>query len=71
MCVLAYASDAIDPNLHHVRVRGIDKAKFRHPITPATRCDRRSRPMQNADSNIWKCAGTAMVGEVAPAVLAA
>ena len=34
MCVLAYASDAIDPNLHMFVFAGIDKAKFRHPITP-------------------------------------
>ena len=63
MCVLAYASDAIDPSLHMFVFAGIDKAKFRHPITPGDQVLIGVK-VQQRRSNIWKCEGTAMVGEV-------
>ena len=63
MCVLAYASDAIDPSLHMFVFAGIDKAKFRHPITPGDQVLIGIK-VQHRRSNIWKCEGTAMVGEV-------
>jgi 3-hydroxyacyl-[acyl-carrier-protein] dehydratase len=63
MCVLAYASDAIDPNLQMFVFAGIDKAKFRHPITPGDQMLIGVEVVQRR-SNIWKCSGTAMVGDV-------
>jgi 3-hydroxyacyl-[acyl-carrier-protein] dehydratase len=63
MCVLAYASDAIDPNLHMFVFAGINKAKFRHPITPGDQVIIGIDVLQHR-SNIWKCAGSAMVGDV-------
>ena len=63
MCVLAYASDAIDPNLHMFVFAGIDKAKFRHPITPGDQVIFSIEVLQRR-SNIWKCQGQAMVGDV-------
>jgi 3-hydroxyacyl-[acyl-carrier-protein] dehydratase len=63
MCVLAYASDAIDPAQQMFVFAGIDKAKFRHPITPGDQMVIGVRVLQRR-SNIWKCEGTAMVGDV-------
>ena len=63
MCVLAYASDAIDPNLQTFVFAGIDKAKFRHPVTPGDQLEIGVRVVQHRQ-NIWKCEGTAMVGDV-------
>jgi 3-hydroxyacyl-[acyl-carrier-protein] dehydratase len=63
MCVLAYASDAIDPNLHTFVFAGIDKAKFRHPITPGDQVLIGIK-VQQRRSNIWKCEGAALVGDV-------
>jgi len=63
MCVLAYASEAIDPNLQMFVFAGIDKAKFRHPITPGDRVLISVDVIQHRN-NIWKCSGTAMVDEV-------
>ncbi len=63
MCVLAYASEAIDPNLQMFVFAGIDKAKFRHPITPGDQVLIGVEVAQRR-SNIWKCQGTAMVGDV-------
>ncbi len=63
MCVLAYASDAIDPKLHTFVFAGVDKAKFRYPITPGDQVVIGVDVVQHR-SNIWKCAGTAMVGDV-------
>jgi 3-hydroxyacyl-[acyl-carrier-protein] dehydratase len=63
MCVLAYASDGIDPRSQSFVFAGIDKAKFRHPITPGDQVEITVRVLQHR-SNIWKCEGTAMVDEV-------
>lgn len=63
MCVLAYASDAIDPSQHTFVFAGIDKAKFRYPITPGDQVVFSIEVLQRR-SNIWKCQGQAMVGEV-------
>jgi 3-hydroxyacyl-[acyl-carrier-protein] dehydratase len=63
MCVLAYASQAIDPNTQMFVFAGIDKAKFRHPITPGDQMVIGIDVIQRR-SNIWKCEGTAMVGDV-------
>lgn len=63
MCVLLYASDAIDPNQQTFVFAGIDKAKFRHPIGPGDQMTLDVRVLQHR-SNIWKCEGTASVGEV-------
>lgn len=63
MCVLAYASEAIDPKLHTFVFAGIDKAKFRHPITPGDQVVIGVNVVMHR-SNIWKCEGTAMVGDV-------
>jgi 3-hydroxyacyl-[acyl-carrier-protein] dehydratase len=63
MCVLAYASDAIDPAQQMFVFAGVDKAKFRHPITPGDQVLIGIKVMQRR-SNIWKCEGTAMVDDV-------
>ncbi|MDD9937672.1 MAG: 3-hydroxyacyl-ACP dehydratase FabZ [Myxococcales bacterium] len=63
MCVLAYASDAVDPNQHTFVFAGIDKAKFRHPITPGDQMIVGVEVIQHRQ-NIWKCHGTAVVDEV-------
>ena len=63
VCVLAYASNAIDPALQMFVFAGIDKAKFRHPITPGDQV-LIGVSVQQRHSNIWKCEGTAMVGDV-------
>ena len=63
MCVLAYASDALDPSVHTFVFAGIDKAKFRYPITPGDQVVIGVEVLQRR-SNIWKCRGQAMVGDV-------
>ena len=63
MCILAYASKAIDPNTQFFSIIGVDKAKFRHPIIPGDQIDLEVKVVQKR-SNIWKCEGTAMVGEI-------
>jgi 3-hydroxyacyl-[acyl-carrier-protein] dehydratase len=63
MCVLAYASDAIDPARQMFVFAGVDKAKFRHPITPGDQVLIGIKVVQRR-SNIWKCEGTAMVDDV-------
>jgi len=63
MCVLAYASDAIDPASQVFVFAGIDRAKFRHPITPGDRIVLDVRVLQHR-SNIWKCQGQAIVDDV-------
>jgi 3-hydroxyacyl-[acyl-carrier-protein] dehydratase len=63
MCVLAYASDAIDPNQQTFVFAGINKAKFRHPIGPGDQIILGVRVLQHR-SNIWKCEGTASVDDV-------
>jgi 3-hydroxyacyl-[acyl-carrier-protein] dehydratase len=42
---------------------GVDKAKFRHPITPGDQVLIGIKVVQRR-SNIWKCEGTAMVDDV-------
>jgi 3-hydroxyacyl-[acyl-carrier-protein] dehydratase len=63
MCVLAYASDGIDPRSQRFVFAGIDRAKFRHPIEPGDQIEIGVRVIQHR-SNIWKCEGTAVVDEV-------
>ena len=63
MCVLAYASDAIDPNTEMFVFAGIDRAKFRHPITAGDQMIVDVKVLQYRN-NIWKCEGTASVDDV-------
>ncbi len=63
MCILAYASDAMDPKKQRFVFAGIDKAKFRQPITPGDQIEISVRVIQHR-SNIWKCEGLAMVDDV-------
>jgi 3-hydroxyacyl-[acyl-carrier-protein] dehydratase len=63
MCILAYASDGMDPAHQRFVFAGIDKAKFRHPITPGDQIEISVRVIQHR-SNIWKCEGTATVDDV-------
>lgn len=62
MCILAYASQSIDTNRQLFYVMGVEKAKFRHPIIPGDQVEISVRVLRTR-SNIWKCEGTAMVGE--------
>lgn len=63
MCILAYASDAIDTNQQLFYIMGIEKAKFRHQIIPGDQIQISVRVLQRR-SNIWKCESYAMVEEV-------
>lgn len=63
MCILAYASEALDPSTQRFAFAGIDKAKFRQAIVPGDQIELTVRVMQHR-SNIWKCEGVAMVDEV-------
>jgi 3-hydroxyacyl-[acyl-carrier-protein] dehydratase len=63
MCVLIYASDAIDPGSQQFALAGVDKAKFRQPIVPGDRMELSIRVLHHR-SNIWKCSGTVSVDEV-------
>ena len=63
MCVLAYASEAMDSTQKMFWFVGIDKARFRHPVTPGDRVELSVKVVQRK-SNIWKCDCTASVGEV-------
>lgn len=63
MCILAYASEAIDTNQQLFYVMGVEKAKFRHPIIPGDKLEIEVKVMQRR-SNIWKCESTAMVDDV-------
>ena len=63
MCVIAYASNEIDPNLQTFAFAGIDKAKFRHAIVPGDQLIIDVRVLQQRN-NVWKCEGTAMTGDV-------
>lgn len=63
MCVLAYASEAMDTTQKMFWFVGIDKARFRHPVTPGDRVELTAKVVQRR-SNIWKCDCTASVGEV-------
>jgi 3-hydroxyacyl-[acyl-carrier-protein] dehydratase len=63
MCILVYASQALDPQHQRFTFAGIDKAKFRQPITPGDQIEISVRVLQHR-SNIWKCEGLAMVDDV-------
>ncbi len=63
MCVLVYASEAMDPSYQRFTFAGIDKAKFRQQITPGDQIEISVRVLQHR-SNIWKCEGVASVDEV-------
>jgi 3-hydroxyacyl-[acyl-carrier-protein] dehydratase len=63
LCILLYASRALDPNSQRFAFAGIDKAKFRQPIVPGDRIELTVNVLHHR-SNIWKCAGTASVDDV-------
>ena len=63
MCVLIYASDALDPGTQQFALAGVEKAKFRQAIVPGDRIELAVRVI-NHRSNIWKCACSASVDEV-------
>ena len=58
--ILAYASEPFDASLSLMYFLGIDKAKFRHTVTPGDRLDLDVRVMHHR-SNVWKFAGEALV----------
>jgi 3-hydroxyacyl-[acyl-carrier-protein] dehydratase len=62
-CVLLYLSRSIDPATQRFAFAGVEKAKFRQPIVPGDRIEL-TVTVLNHRSNIWKCAGTAVVDEV-------
>ena len=63
LCVLLYASRALDPKQHRYAFAGVDKAKFRQPIVPGDSVALVIEVVHHR-SNIWKCSGTASVGDV-------
>ena len=63
MCVLACASNALDTQQQIFYFLGIEKAKFRHPVTPGDQMTLEVKVLRRR-SNIWTCAGTATVGDV-------
>jgi 3-hydroxyacyl-[acyl-carrier-protein] dehydratase len=63
MCILAYASESIDTNQQLFYVMGVENAKFRHSIIPGDQVEIHVEVL-NRRSNIWKCKGSARVGEV-------
>ena len=63
ICILLYASSAMDPKNQRFAFAGVDKAKFRQPIVPGDRIDLVVTVLHHR-SNIWKCAGTASVDDV-------
>ncbi|MEZ4220557.1 MAG: 3-hydroxyacyl-ACP dehydratase FabZ [Polyangiaceae bacterium] len=58
--ILAYASDPVDPRSHLMYFLGIDKAKFRHTVTPGDRLDLHVEVVQHR-TNVWKFRGEATV----------
>ena len=58
--ILAYASDPFDPASNLMFFLGIDKAKFRHVVTPGDRLDLRVEVLHHR-SNVWKLRGEASV----------
>jgi 3-hydroxyacyl-[acyl-carrier-protein] dehydratase len=58
--ILAHASDPFDPTRSLLYFLGIDKAKFRRPVTPGDRLDLRVEVLHHR-SNVWKLAGAATV----------
>ncbi|MCB9581460.1 MAG: 3-hydroxyacyl-ACP dehydratase FabZ [Polyangiaceae bacterium] len=58
--ILTYASDPVDPSRHLMYFLGIDKAKFRHTVTPGDRLDLHVKVLQHR-TNVWKFRGEATV----------
>jgi 3-hydroxyacyl-[acyl-carrier-protein] dehydratase len=58
--ILAYASDPFDPASNLMFFLGIDKAKFRHTVTPGDRLDLHVTVLHHR-SNVWKLKGEASV----------
>jgi 3-hydroxyacyl-[acyl-carrier-protein] dehydratase len=58
--ILAYASDPFDPQNSLMYFLGIDKAKFRRPVTPGDRLDLEVTILHHR-TNVWKFKGEASV----------
>lgn len=58
--ILAYASEPFDSTTSLMYFLGIDKAKFRHTVTPGDRLDLEVTVMQHR-TNVWKLRGEATV----------
>ncbi|WP_437784849.1 3-hydroxyacyl-ACP dehydratase FabZ [Sorangium sp. So ce1097] len=58
--ILAYASDPFDATSNLMFFLGIDKAKFRHTVTPGDRLDLYVEVVHHR-SNVWKLRGEASV----------
>ncbi|WP_437593116.1 3-hydroxyacyl-ACP dehydratase FabZ [Sorangium sp. So ce1000] len=58
--ILAYASDPFDATANLMFFLGIDKAKFRHTVTPGDRLDLYAEVLHHR-SNVWKLRGEASV----------
>ena len=54
--ILAYASDPFDPTSNLMFFLGIDKAKFRHTVTPGDRLDLHAEVLHHR-TNVWKLRG--------------
>lgn len=59
--ILTYASDLVDPSTSLMFFLGIDKAKFRHTVTPGDRLDLFVQVVHHR-TNVWKFRGEATVG---------
>ncbi|HEV8246002.1 MAG TPA: 3-hydroxyacyl-ACP dehydratase FabZ [Polyangiaceae bacterium] len=58
--ILAYASEPFDVSQSQMYFLGIDKAKFRHAVSPGERLDLFVEVIQHR-SNVWKLRGEATV----------
>jgi 3-hydroxyacyl-[acyl-carrier-protein] dehydratase len=58
--ILAYASEPFDASRSLMYFLGIDKAKFRHTVTPGDRLDLSVEVLHHR-SNVWKLRGEASV----------
>jgi 3-hydroxyacyl-[acyl-carrier-protein] dehydratase len=63
LCVLIYASDALDPSYQQFALAGIDKVKFRQPVVPGDRMEVSVR-VHHHRSNIWKASAIVSVDDV-------
>ncbi len=59
-CILAYASEPFDAQSSLMYFLGIDKAKFRRPVTPGDRLDLEVSVVYHR-TNVWKLKGEASV----------
>ncbi len=59
-CVLAYASEPFDASSSLMYFLGIEKAKFRRPVTPGDRLDLQVEIVHHR-TNVWKFRGEASV----------